>query len=53
MKWSMPSTMSILSFLTNKTEVENLVVDKWFVDKGVGVGKALAGEIVLIHASVV
>ena len=30
-----------------------LVVDKWFVDKGFGSGKALKGETVFIHSSVV
>ena len=28
-----------------------MLVDKWFVDKGYGFGKAPAGEHVLIHAS--
>ena len=28
-----------------------MVVDKWFVDKGYGFGKATIGEIVFIHAS--
>ena len=39
--------------LTNNTKVVKLVVDKWFVDKGSGFGKAPTGEIVFIHASVV
>ena len=39
--------------LTNKTKVVKLVVDKWFVDKCFGYGKAPTGEIVFIHASVV
>ena len=30
-----------------------VLVDKWFVDKGYGFGKAPAGEIVFIHASAV
>ena len=30
-----------------------VVVDKWFVDKGYGFGKAPKGEIVFIHASAV
>ena len=30
-----------------------LTVDKWFVDKGFGFGKAPSGEVVFIHASVV
>ena len=39
--------------LTNKTKVAMLVVDKWFVDKGFCSGKALTGETVFIHSSVV
>ena len=39
--------------LTNQTKVVKLVVDKSFVDKGFGFGKAPTGEIVFIHASVV
>ena len=39
--------------LTNNTKVVKLAVDKWFVDKGFGFGKAPKGEIVFIHASVV
>ena len=39
--------------LTNQTKVVKLVVDKWFVDKGCGFGKASTGEIVFIHASAV
>ena len=35
------------------TEALQLVVDKWFVDKGFGFGKVHSGEIVFIHASVV
>ena len=30
-----------------------MLVDKWFVDKGYGFGKAPTGEIVFIHASAV
>ena len=30
-----------------------VVVDKWFVDKGYGFGRAPAGEVVFIHASTV
>ena len=30
-----------------------LIVDKWFVDKGYGFGRAPTGEVVFIHASVV
>ena len=30
-----------------------MLVDKWFVDKGYGFGKALTGEVVFIHASAV
>ena len=39
--------------LADKTKAVKLVVDKWFVDRGFGFGKALTGEIVFIHASVV
>ena len=38
--------------LADKTKVVKLVVDNWFVDKGVGFGKAPTGEIVFIHATV-
>ena len=30
-----------------------LTVDKWFVDKGLGFGKAPSGEVVFVRASVV
>ena len=39
--------------LENQTKVVRLVVDKWFVDRGFGLGKTSTGEIVFIHASVV
>ena len=39
--------------LTDCTTVVNLLVDKWFVDKGYGFGRAPTGEVVFIHASVV
>ena len=39
--------------LANQTKVVRLVVDKWFVDKGFGVGKTTTGEIVFIHAIIV
>ena len=39
--------------LTDRTKVVNLTVDKWFVDKGYGFGRAPTGEVVFIHASVV
>ena len=39
--------------LTDRTKVVKLTVDKWFVDKGFGFGKAPTGEVVFIHASVV
>ena len=39
--------------LTDKTKVVNLVVDKWFVDRGFGFGKVPTGEIVFIHANAV
>ena len=37
----------------DRTKVVKLVVDKWFVDKGFGLGKVPTGEVVSIHASVV
>ena len=39
--------------LTDRTKVVKLIVDKWFVDKGFGFGRAPTGEVVFIHASVV
>ena len=39
--------------LTDRTKVVKLTVDKWFVDKGFGFGKAPSGEVVFIHASAV
>ena len=39
--------------LADKTKVVKLVVDKRFVDKGYGFGKAPTVEIFFIHASVV
>ena len=39
--------------LTDQSKVVKLIVDKWFVDKGFGFGKAETGEIVFIHTSVV
>ena len=39
--------------LADRTKVVKLVVDKWFVDKGFGFGKAPTGEVVFIHATVV
>ena len=39
--------------LENQAKVVKLIVDKWFVDKGFGFGRAETGEIVFIHASVV
>ena len=39
--------------LVNQSKAVKVLVDKWFVDKGYGFGKALTGEIVFIHASVV
>ena len=38
---------------TDRTKVVKLIVDKWFVDKGYGFGRAPTGEVVFIHASVV
>ena len=39
--------------LTNQSKAVQVLVDKWFVDKGYGFGKAPTGEIVFIHASAV
>ena len=39
--------------LTNQSKAVKVLVDKWFVDKGYGFGKAPTGEIVFIHASAV
>ena len=36
--------------LANQSKAVKVVVDKWFVDKGYGFGKAPTGEIVFIHA---
>ena len=39
--------------LANQSKAVKVVVDKWFVDKGYGFGKAPKGEIVFIHATAV
>ena len=39
--------------LTNQSKAVKVLVDKWFVDKGYGFGKAPTGEIVFIYASAV
>ena len=39
--------------LANQSKAVKVVVDKWFVAKGYGFGKAPKGEIVFIHASAV
>ena len=39
--------------LANQSKAVKVVVDKWFVDKGYGFGRAPTGEIVFIHASTV
>ena len=39
--------------LANQSKAVKVLVDKWFVDKGYGFGKAPTGEIVFIHASTV
>ena len=39
--------------LTNQSKAIKVLVDKWFVDKGYGFGKAPTGETVFIHASAV
>ena len=38
---------------TNQSKAVKVLVDKWFVDKGYGFGKAPTDEIVFIHASAV
>ena len=37
--------------ITNQSKALKVLVDKWFVDKGYGFGKAPTGEVVVIHAS--
>ena len=44
---------SLEEALSNQSKAVKVVVDKWFVDKGYGFGKAPTGEIVFIHASAV
>ena len=44
---------SLEEVLTDHTKVVKLTVDKWFVDKGYGFGRAPTDEVVFIHASVV
>ena len=39
--------------LQNQSKAAKVLVDKWFVDKGCGFGRAPTGEIVFIHASAV
>ena len=39
--------------LLNQSKAVKVLVDKWFVDKGDGFGRAPTGEIVFIHASAV
>ena len=39
--------------LSSQSKVVKVHVDKWFVDKGYGFGKAPTGEVVFIHASTV
>ena len=39
--------------LTNQSKAVKVFVDKWFVNKGCGSGRAPTGEIVVIHASAV
>ena len=39
--------------LTDQSKTVKVLVDKWFVDKGYGFGKAPTGEVVFIHASAV
>ena len=44
---------SLEEALADHAKVVKLTVDKWFVDKGFGFGKAPSGEVVFIHASAV
>ena len=44
---------SLEEALSNQSKAVKVLVDKWFVDKGYGFGKAQTGEIVFIHASAV
>ena len=44
---------SLEEALADHTKVVKLTVDKWFVDKGFGFGRAPSGEVVFIHASAV
>ena len=37
--------------LANQSKAVKVLVDKWFVDKGYGFGKAPTGEVVFMHAS--
>ena len=39
--------------LTNQSKAVKVFVDKWFVNKGYGFGRAPTGKIVVIHASAV
>ena len=44
---------NIQEALANQSKAVKELVDKWFVDKGYGFGKAPTGEVVFIHASAV
>ena len=44
---------SLEQAVMDHTKLVKVIVDKWFVDKGYGFGKAPSGEVVFIHASVV
>ena len=44
---------SLEEALSNQSKAVKVLVDKWFVDKGYGFGKAPTGEIIFIHASTV
>ena len=44
---------SLEEALSNQSKAVKVLVDKWFVDKGYGFGKAPTGEVVFIHASTV
>ena len=44
---------SLTEALADRTKIVKLVVDKWFVDKGHGFGRASSSEAVFIHVSAV
>ena len=44
---------SVEEALTNMSKVAKMIINKWFVDKGFGLGKVQTSETVVIHASAV